>query len=260
MEPRSFKKLAPAPAPTNGSENPIPTSLPTPGPRKNLTRNACSPCKVKKVKCDGTRPACGRCKKSGDACLYEANRRDILKLQLLSESDTARLQNFELVFAALQNGTEHQAAELLAQIRLGESIDALASALNPSAPQPSTSASSLQSMVAISSSSTTTTDYPSSSSTAAVPQGFLDLLFNRDDWLRPTESTDGHDTQTFQKEVHTFVSDHVVEASVNMPPGSGQLSSVSRKTYESPICADPTSSCSRDGFSDGIDGVDSLNP
>ncbi|KAI1759118.1 hypothetical protein GGR53DRAFT_524116 [Hypoxylon sp. FL1150] len=187
MEPRSFKKLAPAPAPSNSGESPSPTSLPTPGPRKNLTRN-----------CDGNRPACGRCKKSGDACLYEVNRRDILKLQMLSDNEIARLQNFELVFGALQSGTDQQAAELLAQIRLGEPVDTLASALNPSAAQPSASISSLQSTVAISSSSATTSDGPGSSSTAVMPQGFLDLLFDRDDWLQPTEGAAAHGGSQFR--------------------------------------------------------------
>ncbi|KAI4868148.1 hypothetical protein F4820DRAFT_150842 [Hypoxylon rubiginosum] len=275
MEPRGLKKLAPAPAPTNGGGNPIPTSLPTPGPRKNLTRNACSPCKVKKAKCDGNRPACGRCNKSGDACLYEVNRRDILKLQLLSDNDIARLQNFELVFGALQSGTNQQGAELLAQIRLGESVDTLASTLSPSAATPSTPASSLQPMVSISSSSVIPSDNSSNSSTEVVPQGFLDLLFDRDDWPQPTESTAAHSIQTPQEEMHGFASDPVAAANVSILLGSDRPSPIPQKTFDLPISVDPIASHPEDGFSDGFDqpllstanqgnhypgGTDSLDP
>ncbi|KAI0161185.1 hypothetical protein GGR52DRAFT_164324 [Hypoxylon sp. FL1284] len=256
MEPRSFKKLAPAPAPSSSGESPPPTSLTTQGPRKNLTRNACSPCKVKKAKCDGNRPACPRCKKSGDTCLYEVNRRDILKLQLLSDNDIARLQNFELVFGALQSGTEQQAAELLAQIRLGESVDTIASALNPAAAQSSASALSLQSAAAMSSSSATAGDDPSTSSTSAVSQGFLDLLFDRDNWLQPTESTAAHGTQTAQEGMDGFVADSVAVPDGNMPLDSSRPP-VSRGAYHLPLSTNATLNQSQDGFS--VDEASSSN-
>ncbi|KAI6086630.1 hypothetical protein F4821DRAFT_259867 [Hypoxylon rubiginosum] len=232
MESRSFKKLAPAPVPaSNGGQSP--TSLPTPGPRKNLTRN-----------CDGNRPACGRCKKSGDiTCQYEANRRDILKLQLLNDNEIARLQNFEVVFAALQGGTDQQATDLLAQIRLGESADILASALNPSVAQPSTSASPLH---AISSNSAIPDDNQS------VSQGFLDLLFDREDWLQPTETTT-HGMQTPQEEMQSFVSSSMAAEDVSMSCGSGRPFSVSQRTYNLPISTNLTANHLQDGFPDGFD-------
>ncbi|XXG97942.1 hypothetical protein Hte_004258 [Hypoxylon texense] len=257
MEPRGFKKLAPAPAPTESSETPIPTSLPPPS-RKNLTRNACSPCKVKKAKCDGNRPACGRCNKSGDACIYEVNRRDILKFQLLNDNDIARLQSFELVFGALQSGTDQQGAELLAQIRLGESVNTLASTLNPSAAQPSTSASSLQPEVAISSSpspsSATISNSPGGSSTAVASQGFMDLLFDRDDWLQPIDSPVPHDAQTPKEEMHTFASEPVAAASINMSLSPDRLPSISRKTVGLRVSdGGTTASHAEDEFSNGFD-------
>ncbi|KAI1382786.1 uncharacterized protein F4822DRAFT_96786 [Hypoxylon trugodes] len=188
MESRSFKKLAPAPAEPGTGENQAQISVPVPGPRRNLTRNACSPCKIKKAKCDGNRPTCSRCQKNGDTCVYEVNKRDIGKLQLLSDHDTARLQSFELVFGVLQNGPDHEAADLYSQIRLGRSVEMLASTLNPSSIQSSTSASSKNPAAASSSYSTAMRD-DSETPAPEASQGFLDLLYDRDDWLQTPDGT-----------------------------------------------------------------------
>ncbi|KAI0131436.1 hypothetical protein F4814DRAFT_406009 [Daldinia grandis] len=205
MEPRNFKKLAPAPASPSSGETSSQTPLSIPGPRRNLTRNACSPCKLKKAKCDGIRPMCGRCQKAGDTCLYEANKRDIGRLQLLSEYDATRLQNFEIVFGILQNGNDYEAAELFSQIRVGEPIETLAPALAPSLSQPSASISSKQ--VAFMSGSTTTHDGSEYPSSTAESQSFMDLLFDQDGWTQPADGINDYDSQIAQGESHDNLPD-----------------------------------------------------
>ncbi|OTA97231.1 hypothetical protein M434DRAFT_8190 [Hypoxylon sp. CO27-5] len=196
MEQRTLKKLAPAPGEPSSSVNHSQASFPVPGPRKNLTRNACSQCKVKKAKCDGNRPSCGRCQKTGDVCAYEVNRRDIARLQLLSDYDINRLQSHDQVWAALQNGTDQHAFELLAQIRLGISVEALASAVNTSNTQPSNSASSNQPTFEMSSSSVATRDDSETHSTT-TSQSFMDLLHNQDDWYQSNDGADNTDGTSY---------------------------------------------------------------
>ncbi|KAI0884525.1 uncharacterized protein GGS22DRAFT_143772 [Annulohypoxylon maeteangense] len=214
MEPRSFKKLAPAPA-RPGTEPHV--SLPAQGARKNITRNACSPCKNKKAKCDGIRPECGRCQKTGDTCLYEVNRRDIAKLQLMSDSDAARLQNLDIIFAVLQTGTDEQAAELLAQIRLGEPSESLASTLNLSGfhhpnPVPYESSSALPN-----SGPSTTYDDPEDHTTTGISHGFLDLP-GRNDWPHSADTTTSYNNQLTEGERDDFVSDSTYAAHDSCEP------------------------------------------
>ncbi|KAI0381670.1 hypothetical protein F5Y04DRAFT_280750 [Hypomontagnella monticulosa] len=188
MEPRNLKKLAPAPVELSSCQDQPQVSVSVPGPRKNLTRN-----------CDGNRPTCGRCQKNGDICVYEVNKRDIVKLQLLSDHDTARLQSFEVVFEALHRGTDDQAAKLLAQIRLGESIESLASTLSPNT-KPSTSTSSNQPLAASSSDSPITHDGPETLPMTTTSQSYLDLLYDRDGWIEPVDSVDGDSDQVHPEE------------------------------------------------------------
>ncbi|KAI1644248.1 uncharacterized protein F4817DRAFT_224405 [Daldinia loculata] len=207
MEPRNLKKLAPAQASPSSGETPNQTSLSIPGPRRNLTRNACSPCKLKKAKCDGNRPTCGRCQKAGDTCLYEANKRDIGRLQILSEYDAARLQNFEMVFGVLQNGTDYEATELFSQIRVGESIETLVPALNPSLPQPSALASVKQ--TALVSGSATGRNGSEDPSLTVASQSFMDLLFDQDGWSQPADGINDYDSQIAQGESHDHAPDTI---------------------------------------------------
>ncbi|KAI1417869.1 hypothetical protein F5Y13DRAFT_32717 [Hypoxylon sp. FL1857] len=192
MDQRAFKKLAPAPAEPNSGESHSQVSFSIPGPRRNLTRNACSQCKVKKAKCDGNRP-CGRCQRTGDTCVYEVNKRDIAKLQLLSDFEIAKLQRYDQVWAALQNGTDQQATELLAQIRHGKSVEALAATLNPPSAQPSIATLSSQPTFGMGTDSTSTPDDFDIQSTSTPPRSFLDLLYDREDWHQATDGVDGID-------------------------------------------------------------------
>ncbi|KAI1097306.1 hypothetical protein F4804DRAFT_181422 [Jackrogersella minutella] len=149
--------------------------------------------------CDGDRPTCGRCQKTGDTCLYEVNKRDIGQLQLLSDFETARLQSLEVLFGALQNGTDQRAAELLAQIRLGESAETLASALDPSSLYPSASVSYKTPTVAPTSTGPSSMHHDhEDSSTTMMSQDSLDLLLEQNDWYQSTEATSACSNQTTQ--------------------------------------------------------------
>ncbi|KAI0837272.1 hypothetical protein F5Y06DRAFT_85721 [Hypoxylon sp. FL0890] len=191
MKQRAFKKLAPAPAEPSSSESHSQVPLSVPGPRRNLTRNACSQCKVKKAKCDGNRPSCGRCQRTGDTCIYEVNKRDIAKLQVLSDYEIARLHSYDQVWTVLQNGTDEQATEILGQIRTGVSVETLASTFNPSSTKPSNSASSNQPTFITDSGSAATQDDSETHSTTETPQSFMDLLYDREDWYQPIDGADG---------------------------------------------------------------------
>ncbi|KAI1213705.1 uncharacterized protein F4807DRAFT_456252 [Annulohypoxylon truncatum] len=217
MEPRSFKKLAPAPA-KPGNESPV--AAPTQGSRRSITRNACSPCKNKKAKyaksrnpmlkaqCDGNRPECGRCQKKGGTCLYEVNRRDIAKLQLMSDSDAARLQSLDMIFAVLQHGTDEETAELLAQIRLGGPAETLASASGLRSFHHPTSVPYETSAVLPNSGPSITCEDPDHPSAARTPHGFLDLL-GRDDWSQSAETSTSYSNQIPEGESGDFLNDSI---------------------------------------------------
>ncbi|KAI1381123.1 hypothetical protein F4677DRAFT_440338 [Hypoxylon crocopeplum] len=241
MEPRSLKKLAPAPASPSSGDSQTQISVPVPGPRRNLTRN-----------CDGNRPTCGRCQKAGDTCVYEVNKRDMVKLQLLSDYDTARLQNFELIFGILQNGTDHQASELVAQIRSGASVDTLASAFNASIPRPSSStlSSPKRPMVGIGTGSSTTRDGSGDPSTTVVSQGFLDLLFDRNDWLQSAENGETHNNEINPEVMQVFVPNPVPQPALRTYFSSDRFSSDLKKTYDFPMPTEQNSTSSRNPYSE----------
>ncbi|KAI2615136.1 hypothetical protein GGR54DRAFT_642635 [Hypoxylon sp. NC1633] len=235
MEPRSLKKLAPAPESPSSGHDKAHISVSVPGPRRNLTRNACSHCKVKKAKCDGNRPACGRCHKSGDACVYEVNKRDIVQLQLLSDNDSARLQTLEVIFGALQDGTDHQASQILAQIRRGDSLETLASTSNRTGAQHPTAGSSIPPLVSIGSVSSDEFGEPPIEVTS---QGFLDLLFDRNDWLQPTDSTAFNDSRIPQKDTQDPASSSMPMTAISMRSHPALTPPVVQEEYDFSLSAD----------------------
>ncbi|ORY56146.1 uncharacterized protein BCR38DRAFT_461796 [Pseudomassariella vexata] len=174
MDNQKLQSIAPAPP-----KDPIPpsslTSLP---PRKNLTKNACISCRFKKAKCDGGRPSCSRCRLSGNVCQYEENGRLAARLQRISEQlnrQQDRLQDLEAIFEALQNGTDEQAAGILAYVRVGEPFETIVSHISSGTPE-----TSAQRLVVF-----------ASSLLRLAPQYtnvFLDPLFDRTEWLNAHET------------------------------------------------------------------------
>ncbi|KAI8847100.1 hypothetical protein BC829DRAFT_251500 [Chytridium lagenaria] len=61
------------------TEKPTPVILMTkpPAPNHASRRRSCEPCRVRKLKCDGTRPICGKCgKRPGMQCIYLGKQKD----------------------------------------------------------------------------------------------------------------------------------------------------------------------------------------
>ncbi|KAF2487105.1 hypothetical protein BDY17DRAFT_319672 [Neohortaea acidophila] len=114
--------------------------------RSSLTQNACSRCRIKKTKCDGKRPICGRCRRGQSECVYDIAEEGITKMQHLQHQLNKRNEDYgRLVrlFGALQSGSEEQATGLLARLRRGESLDSLVGRVEASSSSTSSSSSRL---------------------------------------------------------------------------------------------------------------------
>ncbi|KAI5241656.1 hypothetical protein E4T42_07926 [Aureobasidium subglaciale] len=106
----------------------------TPGPSggqqaapRKLTAVACIDCRKRKRKCNGERPSCSACQTRGLSCTYDviegATRTEDLKqrVSLLS----LRVRNLELFVNKLRYSTDNEASAILAQLRLGDTIDGI---------------------------------------------------------------------------------------------------------------------------------------
>lgn len=92
------------------------------------------------VQCNGKHPTCDRCWASGCPCIYDVQTEGITKMQNLQQKldlKTRQLDikiaDYELVMSVvdqLQQGTDEQASEILARLRLGESIKSIAPGLD----------------------------------------------------------------------------------------------------------------------------------
>ncbi|CAG7564718.1 unnamed protein product [Fusarium equiseti] len=137
-----FPNLAPAP-PRHSTPVPQeeqPPQRPRPprvgSSRKASTKNACVPCRKTKTKCDGKQP-CARCQSSSNACEYDAKILSGERLNRLThayneqkaklmEKET-RLSQLETMLAAMREGTDAEAAEIMSWVRIGESVEAIVS-------------------------------------------------------------------------------------------------------------------------------------
>ena len=85
------------------------------------------------VQCDGKQPACGRCFKNNMECQYDVSGgQSVTKMQSLrKELDTQRrrLDDLEAVVQTMQYSSDSHAAYVLAQLRLGESIEDIVATL-----------------------------------------------------------------------------------------------------------------------------------
>jgi len=112
--------------------------------RHRITRNACRQCRQKKTKvspqmalrfsvgldetwkeadsskCDGLHPICARCRASGLTCEYDVSE-GVTKMQSLKDQLDARTRELESTSAILRvlvEGSDQEATELLARLRL----------------------------------------------------------------------------------------------------------------------------------------------
>ncbi|KAF4340016.1 conidial development fluffy [Fusarium beomiforme] len=97
--------------------------------RKSTTNHACGPCHKTKTKCDGKQP-CARCRFSSNVCTYDTK---VLSGQMLNRLTNAvneqkgRLNQLETILAAMRNGTDSEAAEVMSWVRIGESVESIVS-------------------------------------------------------------------------------------------------------------------------------------
>ncbi|OCL04980.1 hypothetical protein AOQ84DRAFT_299807 [Glonium stellatum] len=105
---------------------------PTYAKRGKITIVACVPCRRRKTKCDGKRPACSQCIARDGSCLYdmtdEQRRLTFLRDNVEHlEEEKGALENLAYT---LQNGTEEQVAEILNRLRSHEDIHQIAQSLS----------------------------------------------------------------------------------------------------------------------------------
>ena len=117
---------------------------------KNSTlqvRSACTRCQHRKAKCTGTRPACAYCIERQLECIYDVaegeTRTNDLKRKL--KDSEIRAQAFGRILAAMREGSIYQATEVLARLRMGESLRDILLALPKSIASPSPNGESVQS-------------------------------------------------------------------------------------------------------------------
>ncbi|KAH7250963.1 hypothetical protein BKA59DRAFT_471466 [Fusarium tricinctum] len=96
----------------------------TPPRRKYKILAACQPCKTKKVRCDGLRPACGVCESKGRACAYPAEGSmadELVRRQYMLQEN---VESFAMLYRYLQDRPAEEANGLFEKIRNGFGIEA----------------------------------------------------------------------------------------------------------------------------------------
>lgn len=87
-------------------------------------KSACTRCQHRKARCSGTRPSCKYCTEHELECSYDvaegSTRTSDLKRKLRESSKKAHYLG--CVLAALRDGTDFQASQILARLRLGDSL------------------------------------------------------------------------------------------------------------------------------------------
>jgi hypothetical protein len=77
------------------------------------------------MQCDGERPECSACRIRACSCIYGvvegATRTADLKQKVCSLS--SRVQKLELLIDTMTHGTDDEASTILAQLRLGDTVD-----------------------------------------------------------------------------------------------------------------------------------------
>lgn len=106
----------------------LPPQQPTPGPSKptyskrgKITIVACVPCRRRKTKCDGKRPACTQCQTRDSPCQYDMNeeQRRLTYLRENVETLAEDKTNLESFLWHLKSSTEHESQEILRRLRSG---------------------------------------------------------------------------------------------------------------------------------------------
>ncbi|EMF13268.1 uncharacterized protein SEPMUDRAFT_28816, partial [Sphaerulina musiva SO2202] len=98
---------------------------------KKIVDVACWPCRRRKGKCSGERPACASCLRRAVECAYEYDegltRVGSLKMKL--HKSTTKTENLEYLFDQLRTRSDQESALLLAFLRLGCDVDKIVAQL-----------------------------------------------------------------------------------------------------------------------------------
>ncbi|KAF4977197.1 hypothetical protein FZEAL_6225 [Fusarium zealandicum] len=134
MQRSKLQNLAPAPSKpgtpgleTSSSDSSTPRRTSRASTRKGSTNHACVQCRKNKTKCDGSHP-CGRCRFSSSSCTYDTQTLSGERLNRLTHAfnhQKNRLHQLETILAAMRGGTDEEAAETMAWIRIGESVESI---------------------------------------------------------------------------------------------------------------------------------------
>ncbi|EXK88757.1 hypothetical protein FOQG_08052 [Fusarium oxysporum f. sp. raphani 54005] len=131
LAPAPPKPEPPAPQPQPHQQTARPRVSRASSSRKSATNHACVPCRKTKTKCDGRHP-CARCQFSSNVCTYDTK---VLSGETLNRLTNAvneqkgRLNQLETILAAMRNGTDSEAAEVMSWIRIGESVESIVSCI-----------------------------------------------------------------------------------------------------------------------------------
>lgn len=93
--------------------------------RREQVANACVICRTAKLKCSGEHPTCSRCHERGFECEYDVleglTKRQQLQYDLVDRG--RKLEHAMGILEHLQSGSDQEAAESLARLRTGSSIE-----------------------------------------------------------------------------------------------------------------------------------------
>ncbi|RKK19438.1 hypothetical protein BFJ66_g6470 [Fusarium oxysporum f. sp. cepae] len=129
LAPAPPKPEPPVPQPQPHQQTARPRVSRASSSRKSATNHACVPCRKTKTKCDGRHP-CAKCQFSSNVCTYDTK---VLSGETLNRLTNAvneqkgRLNQLETILAAMRNGTDSEAAEVMSWIRIGESVESIVS-------------------------------------------------------------------------------------------------------------------------------------
>ncbi|KEY71942.1 hypothetical protein S7711_07091 [Stachybotrys chartarum IBT 7711] len=126
-----FRPLLPRPGPE--SAEPARQLLPTTAepPKRSTVKAACEQCRRRKVKCDGRRPGCFPCAKSGRTCEYVAEPSERRASAVKRKNDELQQQKHDELQQRLANHTKLQdlllanpeaSGSILKRLRLGDDV------------------------------------------------------------------------------------------------------------------------------------------
>ncbi|KAJ4985633.1 bZIP transcription factor [Stagonosporopsis vannaccii] len=105
-------------------------------PNRTSIPVACCNCRLKKAKCDGSRPSCTRCNGLQLSCQYDVTQgvSRAERFRLRKQRQTSITHNLTLLVDALRSGSDLEATTVLARLRLGESVDEIVRSLQSNPP------------------------------------------------------------------------------------------------------------------------------